>query len=133
MAFPNNLHLRERTPFPKELFSALPNLKLLCTTGIRNLALDLAAAKAQNVPVVGTLSKHLANPRFASGYDSTNEQIWALILGLAKILVGDDSRVKNGEWQSGLNIALAGKTLGLLGLGKLGTQCAVTGRLGFGM
>jgi lactate dehydrogenase-like 2-hydroxyacid dehydrogenase len=133
VAFPNNLHLRERTPIPKELFSALPNLKLLCTTGIRNLALDLAAAKAQNVPVVGTLSKHLANPRFASGYDSTNEQTWALILGLAKILVGDDSRVKNGEWQSGLNIALAGKTLGLLGLGKLGTQCAVTGRLGFGM
>lgn len=121
--------MRERTPFPAELISQLPNLKLLLTTGTRNAAIDLAACEKHGIQVTGTVGHSKAVP----GFDSTNEQTWALILGVAKRVAELDANVKKSAWQDGTATVLAGKTLGLLGLGKLGTQCAVTGKLGFGM
>ncbi|KAK5089497.1 hypothetical protein LTR70_001619 [Exophiala xenobiotica] len=122
--------MRERTPFPADLLNALPNLKLLLTTGMRNASIDLAAARDAGVIVAGTKGSAKI-----PGFDPTNEQTWALILGVCKGIAGDDARVKSGEgrWQDGVNIGLAGKTLGVLGLGRLGLQCAVTGKMGFGM
>lgn len=69
------------------------------------------------------------------GYSSTNEHTWALILGLAKNIAADDLSIKSTStgWQNSLAFRLAGKKLGVLGLGSLGAQCAVTGKLGFGM
>lgn len=121
--------MRERTPFTADLISQLPNLKLLLTTGTRNAAIDLDACEKHGVKVAGTVGHSKA----VAGFDSTNEQTWALILGVAKKVSEGDANVKKGAWQSGLVSILAGKTLGLLGLGKLGAQCAVTGKLGFGM
>lgn len=122
--------MRERTAFPREVVSGLPDLKLLLTTGMGNAAIDLAACEEHGVTVSGTQA-----PSFAKGYESTNEQNWALILGLAKNIARDDHVVKSDPkgWSTDLAFGLAGKTLGLLGLGKLGTMCAVTGMLGFGM
>jgi len=123
--------MRERTPFPAALLRALPNLKLLLTTGARNASIDLQAAADAGVRVAGTKGSQLL-----PGFDPTNEQTWALILAVCKGIAGDDARVKgaaDGGWQGGVNIGVAGKTLGVLGLGRLGLQCAVTGRLGFGM
>ncbi|KAK5047686.1 hypothetical protein LTR84_006351 [Exophiala bonariae] len=125
--------MRERTQFPRSVLSQLPQLKLLVTTGMRNAAIDVAAATELGITVVGTKGKSNATP----GYDATNEQAWTLILGLAKDVVGSAANVTSSAdgrgWQTGLVSALGGKTLGLLGLGKLGTQAAVTGKLGFGM
>ena len=133
--------MRERTQFPRSLLESLPNLKLLLTTGMRNAAIDLDACKELGITVVGTGAKKNA----VKGYDATNEMTWALILGLAKDVARGDGVVKSpatssrdpnaqvSGWQTTLTFGLAGKTLGLLGLGKLGTQAAVTGHLGFGM
>ncbi|KAJ9625347.1 hypothetical protein H2204_010439 [Knufia peltigerae] len=123
--------MRERTQFPKSVLSALPNLKVLLTTGNRNAAIDMAACAELGVTVVGTGPK----PNAVKGYDATNEMTWALILAAAKDVVGGDTVVKASPtgWQTTLVAGLAGKTLGLLGLGKLGTQAAATGALGFGM
>ncbi|KAL6252983.1 hypothetical protein RBB50_000702 [Rhinocladiella similis] len=123
--------MRERTQFPRSVLSALPNLKVLLTTGSRNAAIDMAACAELGITVVGTGPK----PNAVKGYDATNEMTWALILGVAKDVVGGDTVVKSSPtgWQSTLVAGLAGKTLGLLGLGKLGTQAATTGVLGFGM
>ncbi|KAJ9616799.1 hypothetical protein H2200_000518 [Cladophialophora chaetospira] len=133
--------MRERTQFPRSLLTELPNLKLLLTTGMRNASIDMDAAKELGITVVGTSAKKNAT----KGYDATNEMTWALILGLAKDVARGDNVVKSpsissndpnkdvGGWQTTLTFGLAGKTLGLLGLGKLGAQSAVTGHLGFGM
>ena len=133
--------MRERTQFPRTLLQELPNLKLLLTTAMKNASIDVAACKERGIMVVGTGAKHNAT----KGYEATNEMTWALILGLAKDVVRGDNVVKSpstaaddpnanvGGWQTTLTFGLAGTTLGLLGLGKLGTQCAVTGMMGFGM
>lgn len=227
--------MRERTQFPRSVLSQLPNLKLILTTGGRNAAIDVVACHELGIKVVGTGPK----PNAVPGYDSTNEQTWALILGLVKDVVAGDTRLKgtrkgwqrdlaeltdddnddddegeagpdvddddddpegetealtteepevtgdieldepttatttgnvgsevisshpesqhntdnidnntntgnlkntdavnndaNARFNPSLVSSLAGKTLGLLGLGRLGTQAAVTGRLGFGM
>lgn len=133
--------MRERTQFPRSLLQALPNLKLLLTTGMRNASIDMDACKELGITVVGTSAKKNAT----KNYDATNEMTWALILGLAKDVARGDNVVKSsatassdpnahvGGWQTTLTFGLAGKTLGLLGLGKLGTQAALTGHLGFGM
>ncbi|KAJ9497755.1 hypothetical protein H2202_006788 [Exophiala xenobiotica] len=123
--------MRERTQFPRSVLSSLPNLKLLLTTGGKNAAIDISACTELGITVVGTGPK----PNAVKGYDATNEMTWALILGLAKDLVGGDAVVKGSPdgWQTSLVSGLSGKTLGLLGLGRLGTQAAVTGVLGFGM
>lgn len=115
--------MRERTPIPAALTTRLPNLRLLLTTGLRNAGLDLPALRAAHVPVAGTKS---------SG-DSTTQHCVALILALARGLVPDDASVKAGGWQTGVAVPLNGRTLGVLGLGRLGTAVGCIMHLAFGM
>ncbi len=110
--------MRERTPFPASLLEKLPNLKLLVTTGMRNLAIDMEAARARGVDVCGT--DMLPYPAF--------EHAWALILSLTKQIPLEDRTMKSGGWQKGTGVGLNGKTLGVLGLGKLGAQAAKVGQ-----
>ncbi|KAE8146856.1 D-isomer specific 2-hydroxyacid dehydrogenase [Aspergillus avenaceus] len=107
--------MRERTPLTKETLSALPNLKLLLTTGTRNLALDTAYCASRDIPVAGTSSRPV-------GCHSTVQHTWALILGLTRHIARDDKAVKSGAWQGSLAMGVSGKTLGVLGLGKLGAE-----------
>jgi len=117
--------MRERTKFPKKVIERLPNLKLLTTTGMKNASFDMPATKAANVTVSGT-----------SGYgDSTTEHTWALILALARNIPRDHANVASGNpvWQVGsLPVGLFGKTLGLVGLGRLGQSTAKIAHV-FGM
>ena len=109
--------MRERTPFPASLIDRLPNMKLLVTTGMRNLAIDMQAARARDLPVCGTAL--LPYPAF--------EHAWALILACMKQIPAEDRVMHEGGWQAGLSNGLRGKTLGVLGLGKLGSQVAKIG------
>ena len=106
--------MRERTPFPRTLLERLPTLKLLVTTGMRNAAIDLAAAAARQVTVCGT---------DLLGYP-TAELAWGLILGLARNIPAEVEGMRQGGWQTTLGVGLRGKTLGLLGLGRLGSGMA---------
>jgi len=109
--------MRERTPFPKELIDQLPNLKLLITTGMRNLSFDYDACNARGIPICGTGMTSYA----------AAEHSWALVMGLAKNIAAEDADMKSGGWQTGYSAPLNGATLGLIGLGKLGSQCATYG------
>ena len=120
--------MRERTPFPEALLEKLPNLKLLLTTGLKNAAIDLKAAKRLGVPVTGSIGRWegnkpppAKNPR---GLDSTTEHIIALILGIARRLAADDLEVKTGGWETGLATGLGGKVFGAVGFGRLGVDTA---------
>jgi phosphoglycerate dehydrogenase-like enzyme len=106
--------LRERTPFPADLLARLPRLRLLVTTGMANAAIDLAAAARQGIVVSGT----------AGGSGAAAELAWALVLAVARDVVADDRAVRAGRWQEHLGIELAGSTLGLLGLGRIGAVMA---------
>jgi phosphoglycerate dehydrogenase-like enzyme len=106
--------MRERTPLSAELLAGLPNLKLIVTTGKRNDAVDVAAAHAKGVVVCGTESPSTATP----------ELTFALILGLARNLANENRSMRNGGWQVGLGHDLAGSTLGIIGLGRLGAKVA---------
>ena len=110
--------MRERTRFPREVIQQLPNLKLIASTGPRNAAIDTAAAEERRIAVTAT------------GYTSvpTIELTWALILGSARNLVQESNAVRNGGWQTGVGLELAGKTLGVLGLGNIGAEVARIGR-----
>ncbi|OAA62907.1 d-isomer specific 2-hydroxyacid dehydrogenase family protein [Niveomyces insectorum RCEF 264] len=113
--------MRERTPFPAELVARLPNLKLLLTTGNRNLALDLPAFEKEGIPVVGAVNR--AGP--PEGPDSTTQHFLALVLAAARSIPADDAAVKEGGWQAGLApFGLAGKVYGTVGLGRLGAKTA---------
>ncbi|HZI80180.1 MAG TPA: D-2-hydroxyacid dehydrogenase family protein [Vicinamibacterales bacterium] len=115
--------MRERTPFRAATFERLPRLRLLVTTGMRNAAIDLEAARARGVTVCGTAS--LGEP--------PAEITWALLLALAKHVVPESAAFRtNGPWQSTLGADLNGRQLGLLGLGKIGSRMAAVG-LAFGM
>ncbi|MBB4684672.1 D-2-hydroxyacid dehydrogenase family protein [Amycolatopsis jiangsuensis] len=114
--------MRERTRFPAAVLERLPALKLLVTTGPRNAAIDLAAAKRGGVVVCGTGG--LAAP--------TAEHTWALILAAARNLPAEFRSMREGGWQVGVGTVLHGKTLGLLGLGRLGAEAARIGQA-FGM
>ena len=114
--------MRERTPFPRQLLERLPKLSLLVTTGMRNLAIDTAAARELGIDVCGT-------PML--GYPAA-EHTWALILALVKQVSAEDSIMHEGGWQQGLSTGLRNNTLGIIGLGKLGAQVAAVG-LAFGM
>jgi phosphoglycerate dehydrogenase-like enzyme len=114
--------MRERTPFPRSLIEQLPNLRLLVTTGARNLGIDLAAAREHGVLVCGT----------EAGSATTAELAWGLILSVARNIAREDHAIREGQWQTAIGFALKGKTLGILGLGKLGTQMSQIGRA-FGM
>ena len=114
--------MRERTPFPDSLFARLPKLEHVITSGMRNASIDLDAARRHGVVVTGT--PILAYP--------AAEHAWALLLALAKRIPADDRRMRHGGWGEGLNLGLRDKTLGIIGLGKLGSQVARVG-LAFGM
>jgi phosphoglycerate dehydrogenase-like enzyme len=115
--------MRERTPFTASLFARLPRLKLLITSGMRNASIDLAAASAHGVTVCGTASRS----------EPPVELTWALILGLCRHLVPENVAFRaGGPWQSTIGTDLAGATLGLIGLGKIGTRVAAIARA-FGM
>jgi phosphoglycerate dehydrogenase-like enzyme len=115
--------MRERTPFPADLFARLPRLRLLITSGMRNAAVDLAAAAAHGVTVCGTTSTS----------EPPVELTWALILGLARDIVGENTALREGgPWQRTVGTDLHGRRLGLLGLGKIGSQVARIGQA-FGM
>ena len=110
---------RERMPFPASVLERLPNLKLLVTTGMNNRAIDLAACKRCGIVVCGTPSMD----------GSTLELTWALVLGLAKHIPLNDNTMKSGGWQAALGMSLYGKTLGVVGLGKIGSGSAAMGKL----
>ena len=111
--------MRERTPFPRQLIEALPDLRLLVTTGMVNRAIDLEAAKERNVMVCGTPS--FGNP--------TTGIAWGLILELTRRIGHENARLKGGAlWQSVLGTDVEGLTLGVIGLGKLATRVAEVGR-----
>jgi phosphoglycerate dehydrogenase-like enzyme len=114
--------MRERTPFPASLLERLPNLRLLITTGPRNASVDVAAAQRLGITVCGTRS---------SGH-ATAELAMALILALARGLPAEIASIQAGGWQVGLGRDLAGATLGLVGLGRLGSRVARLGQA-FGM
>jgi phosphoglycerate dehydrogenase-like enzyme len=111
--------MRERTPFPAEIFDRLPRLRLLVTTGMANAAIDMEAAAAHGVTVCGT-EMH--------GSRNTAELTWALILACRRHVVAEDRALRDGRWQTTVGTDLAGSTLGLLGLGRLGSQVAAIGR-----
>ncbi|MCX8132344.1 MAG: D-2-hydroxyacid dehydrogenase family protein [Roseococcus sp.] len=116
------LAMRERTPFPRGLIERLPNLKLLITTGERNRGIDAAACAERGVVFCGT-------PSFGA---PTVDLTWGLILGLARRIPEEQASLRAGAWQQGLGVGLEGRTLGLLGLGKLGSRVARVGQA-FGM
>jgi len=109
--------MRERTPFPAELLAQLPDLRLLVTTGAGNAAIDVAAADAQGITVCGT--GLLPTP--------TAELTWGLILGLLRRIPDEHAAVRAGRWQEHVGVELAGKTLGVAGLGRLGQRVARVG------
>lgn len=126
--------MRERTPFPRALLSELPNLKLLLTTGKRNASIDLEACKEIGIVVAGTDPRHDLPKGKHIVPDSTTTHCWAMILGLSRHIARDDLVVKEGGWQGPtLATAIAGKTLALCGLGRLGTSCGRIGILAWGM
>lgn len=106
--------MRERTTFDKALIEGLPRLKLLVTGGMRNAALDLAAASARGVAVCGGDSYKYAAP----------ELTWALLMALQRNLLAEANSLRAGGWQVGLGGDLQGKTLGILGLGSIGQKVA---------
>ena len=117
--------MRERTPFPAERIRALPKLRLLVTTGMRNNAIDMQACAEQGIVVSGA-------PGSADANTATAELAWAHILGLFKHLPAEDAAMRRGMWQTAMPEPLAGKRLGVVGLGKLGAAVAKVG-LAFGM
>ena len=128
--------MRERTAFPVEVLEALPNLKLLMTTGLKNASINMNACKELGITVVGATgagrSTASSKPK-GNSLDSTTEQTWALILGLARNTVRDAVAIQQGGWETSPATGLKGKTIGLLGLGKLGTMTAKIAKFGFGM
>ena len=122
--------MRERTPFPKSLVGRLPKLQLLITTGMRNASFDMAALKERGVTVCGT-GGPVGAPG-GGGNEDTAELAWGLILGAARRIAEDHALMRHGGWQTRVGHRVAGKTLGLLGLGRLGSAVARVG-LAFGM
>jgi phosphoglycerate dehydrogenase-like enzyme len=114
--------MRERTRFQRSMFEKLPNLKLLITSGMRNLSIDNDAATDHGVTVCGT--KSVGAP--------TADLAFGLILALARRIPQEDRNVRDGGWQRTIGIGLSGRTLGILGLGKLGGAAARIGQA-FGM
>lgn len=117
------LRIRERTEFPRSTLERLPKLKLLLATGMRNArSIDLPAARDLGITVCTTEAFH----------QTTVEITWGLILMLMRRMAVEANSLRNGGWQLGLGLGLAGKTLGILGLGNMGQPVARIGQ-GFGM
>lgn len=109
---------RERTRFDAGLLAELPRLRLLVTTGMRNAAIDIEAAAARGILVCGT----------GSAGEPTVELTWGLILALARHIVTEANGLSAGRWQATLGLGLKGRTLGLVGLGRVGAGVAAVGR-----
>jgi phosphoglycerate dehydrogenase-like enzyme len=116
------LAMRERTPFPRALIESLPNLRLLITTAARNRSIDAAACAERGITFCGT-------PSFG---DPTVDITWGLITGLMRDLPAQQAALRAGQWQTSVGWGLQGRTLGVVGLGKLGARVAKVG-LAFGM
>ncbi|MCU0504211.1 MAG: D-2-hydroxyacid dehydrogenase family protein [Chloroflexi bacterium] len=114
--------MRERTPFTAGLLARLPELRLLVTTGARNDAIDFPAAAAQGIVVSATQSAPV----------DAAELTWALILGALRAIPAQSARLRRGRWTGPLGRSLSGRTLGVVGLGRLGGHVARVG-LAFGM
>src|SRR4030081_3180728 len=117
--------MRERTAFPKSIVDRLPKLKLLITTGMRNASFDMAALKTRRVTVCAP-----GGP--GGGNEDTAELAWGLILGAARRIAEDHAFMRQGGWQTRIGHRVAGKTIGCLGLGRLGRAGARVG-IAFGM
>ncbi len=106
--------MRERTVFDAKLLAALPNLKLLVTTGMKNSAIDMDAAKQHGITVCGTRSLPYPAPELA----------WALLLAIFRHIPVEAASLRAGGWQTEVGVGLNGKTLGIVGLGKIGKRMA---------
>ena len=116
------LIMRERTPITKNLIENLTKLKFIITSGLTNKSIDLQSAKKRKIIISGT----------DSNQNSVPELTWALILGLARNLKEEIDNMYQGYWQTTIGVELKGKILGLIGLGKVGSQVAKIGKA-FGM
>lgn len=114
--------MRERTPLPVSILRELPKLRLICSTGRRNASIDMAAAKVRGITVCGT----------GSSAQGAMELTWALMLGVVRNLEAETASMRNGGWQVSVGGDLVGKTLGVLGLGRIGGRVARIARA-FGM
>jgi phosphoglycerate dehydrogenase-like enzyme len=114
--------MRERTPFPRSVLEKLPALKLLVTSGMANASIDVGAAAELGITVSGTTGSPAAAP----------ELTWALLLAAARHLPAEENSLRAGTWQTTVGFELAGKTLGIVGLGKIGRRIATYGQA-FGM
>ncbi len=114
--------MRERTPLTAKIIGRLPALKLIASTGPRNASIDIGAARARGIEIVNT------------GYNSypTIEMTWGMILASARHIVTEAQGMRAGTWQKTLGVGLHGKTLGIVGLGRVGAGVARVG-LAFGM
>jgi phosphoglycerate dehydrogenase-like enzyme len=114
--------MRERTPMTRAVIERLPKLRLIASTALRNASIDLRAAEERGIEVVHT------------GYTSapTIELTWALILASARNLIAENAALRSGGWQRSVGDDMSGRTLGLLGLGNVGSAVAQVGRT-FGM
>lgn len=110
--------MRERTPFPEPTLRRLPALKLLVTTGMRNASIDVDAARRLGVTVCGTGSKGTEMPELVIG----------MMIALTRNFVAEDRAVREGRWQHTIGPGLAGRTLGVFGLGRIGGPVASLAR-----
>jgi phosphoglycerate dehydrogenase-like enzyme len=106
--------MRERTPFPRRVLDQLPHLRLLITTGPANAAIDVQAARANGVVVCGT----------GGAYPAPAELTWSLIHALTRNIVEEDDALRRGRWQTTIGTELSGRTLGIVGLGRIGQRVA---------
>ncbi|KAF2643512.1 glycerate dehydrogenase [Massarina eburnea CBS 473.64] len=141
--------MRERTPFPSELLRQLPNLKVILATGTQFETFDLKTAKELGIQVVAAPGKGRTDGKGSGlsararidikkgGGHPTTQHAWALILALARNLAADDAVIKGkgvtAGWQTELAIGLQGKTIGLVGFGRIGALVARVGLLAWGM
>ena len=114
--------MRERTQLQADVLERLPKLKLLSGTGGRHPHVDVDAATRLGIVLTGT----------SGGSESTPELVWGLIIGVMRNLYREDSEMRAGRWQTRIGPGLAGKTLGILGMGRIGTRTATTAQA-FGM
>lgn len=112
---------RERTRFPREVLERLPNLKLIAGTGRRQANVDVDAATRLGIPVCLTTGS-------ATRGNTTAELTWGLVLSLSRHIAWEDRQIREGRWQTRIGEGLGGKTLGILGLGRIGTVVARYGR-----
>lgn len=114
--------VRERTPLPADVLDQLPNLRLIITAGMQNASIDVGYARSRGIEVCGT----------HGSAGAAAELTWALILGLLRQVPAEDRSLRAGGWQTTVGHELADRTLGVIGLGRLGSKVAAVGRA-FGM